>query len=103
MHVRNQRTGKLSDEQRTLEPVALTEEQRAVLEFAQRWYHRAGAREQAIRDELDMKPTQYAQVLNQLLDDADAMLEYPTLTRQLREQRERRLAQKVGRARLTVV
>ena len=52
---------------------ALTETQRAMLDFERRWWRQAGAKEQAIRDTFAMTPTRYYQSLNSLLDLPDAL------------------------------
>jgi hypothetical protein len=47
---------------------ALTEPQRAMLEFERQWWRQPGAKEQAIRDTFGVPPTRYYQNLNALLD-----------------------------------
>ena len=47
---------------------ALTEPQRAMLEFERQWWRQPGAKEQAIRDTFGITPTRYYQSLNALLD-----------------------------------
>jgi hypothetical protein len=47
---------------------ALTEPQRAMLEFERQWWRQPGAKEQAIRDTFGVTPTRYYQSLNALLD-----------------------------------
>lgn len=47
---------------------ALSEPQRALLDFERQWWRQAGAKEQAIRDTFGVTPTRYYQSLNALLD-----------------------------------
>jgi hypothetical protein len=48
--------------------LALTDSQRAILDFERQWWQQPGAKEQAIRDSFEMSPTRYYQALNALLD-----------------------------------
>jgi hypothetical protein len=52
---------------------ALTEPQRAMLEFERQWWQRGGAKEQAIRDTFGMTPIRYYQALNGVLGLPAAM------------------------------
>jgi hypothetical protein len=47
---------------------ALTEQQRAMLDFERQWWRQPGAKEQAIRDTFGLTPTRYYQALNGVLD-----------------------------------
>jgi hypothetical protein len=47
---------------------ALTEPQRAMLDFERKWWRQPGAKDQAIRDAFGVTPTRYYQDLNALLD-----------------------------------
>jgi hypothetical protein len=47
---------------------ALSDVQRAILDFERQWWRQPGAKEQAIRDTFSMSPTRYYQTLNALLD-----------------------------------
>jgi Protein of unknown function (DUF3263) len=64
--------------------------ERAVLDFERRRWKHAGAKEEAIRDELGLSPTAYFQILNALLDDPAALAYNPTLVGGLRRRREAR-------------
>nr|WP_246451353.1 DUF3263 domain-containing protein [Allostreptomyces psammosilenae] len=67
--------------------------ERAVLEFERGWWRRPGAKDQAIRERLELSPTRYYQLLNGLLDRPEALREYPVVVgrlRRLREERRRR-------------
>ncbi|WP_245797653.1 DUF3263 domain-containing protein [Mangrovactinospora gilvigrisea] len=67
----------------------LTETERKVLAMAARTFRTPGAREDAVRRELRMSPTRYAQVLNALLDRREALEAAPVLINRLRGRRER--------------
>jgi hypothetical protein len=63
---------------------------RAILDFERQWWKYAGAKEQAIRDLFDMSATRYYQVLNTLVDRADALAYDPMLVKRLRRLRSSR-------------
>jgi len=66
---------------------ALSDRDRAILEFERQWWKYAGAKEQAIRDLFDMSATRYYQVLNALLDHPAALEADPMLVKRLRRMR----------------
>lgn len=65
----------------------LSDRDREVLAFERQWWKYAGAKEQAIRDRFDMSAARYYQVLNVLIDQADALAADPLLVRRLRRLR----------------
>jgi hypothetical protein len=65
----------------------LTERERQILAFERQWWRRAGAKEQAIRDLFEFSSTRYYQLLNGLLDSADALAYDPVLVKRLRRLR----------------
>jgi len=69
---------------------ALTDRELAVLALERRHYRHQGAKEQAVRDELDLSATRYYQVLNTLLDDPAALAHDPVLVGRLRRLRDAR-------------
>ncbi|MDK1472466.1 DUF3263 domain-containing protein [Streptomyces sp. 549] len=75
-------------------PGALNARDRAVLAVERRGWPGPGAKERAIREQLDISPTRYYQLLNALLDDARALAHDPVTVNRLRRlrdaQRERR-------------
>ena len=78
----------------------LADRDRRILEFERAWWRFAGAKEQAVRDQFDMSPTRYYQVLNALID-SDAALDFDPLVvkrlRRLRSSRQRaRTARRLG-------
>jgi hypothetical protein len=70
--------------------MALTVRDRAILDFERDWWAEPGSKEAAIRERLHLSPTRYYQVLNDLLDSAEALGYDPLVVRRLRRQRDRR-------------
>jgi hypothetical protein len=64
--------------------MALTDTERALLDFAGRWYRFPGAQEQAMRDELGLSATSYWRKVNTLIDRPDALAYAPTTVARLR-------------------
>lgn len=62
----------------------------AVLDLARRHWHRQGARERAIREQLGMSPARYYQLLNALLDTPAALAHDPVTVNRLRRLRDAR-------------
>ncbi len=76
---------------------ALADRDRRILEFERAWWRFAGAKEQAVRDQFDMSPTRYYQVLNALID-SDAALDFdPLLVKRLRRLRSSRQRARTAR------
>ncbi|MFG2055470.1 DUF3263 domain-containing protein [Micromonospora sp. NPDC048930] len=71
-------------------PGELTERDRRILDFEQRWWKHAGAKEQAIRDTFGLSATRYYQLLNALLDHPAALAAEPVLIGRLRRLRSSR-------------
>ena len=75
------------DVARSIEPMstgsALSDRDRAILEFERQWWKYAGAKEQAIRELFEMSATRYYQVLNALLDNPAALEADPLLVKRL--------------------
>lgn len=69
---------------------SLTDRDRELLDFTARAPRAAGAKEEAIRNELGISPVGYYRRLNILLDYGPAMQEYPLLIKRLRRVRNRR-------------
>lgn len=65
----------------------LTDLERAILAFEKRHYLFRGAQEQAIRDELDISPTRYSQILLALADSPAALVAEPALVHRLQRRR----------------
>lgn len=75
----------------------LSEVELKILEFEQKWWKYAGAKESSIRELFDMTPSRYYEVLNSLIDRDDALAACPMLIKRLRRMREVRLAERQGR------
>jgi hypothetical protein len=76
---------------------ALTEKERAMLDFERQWWRYAGSKEQAVRDLFDMSATRYYQVLNALIDRAEAVEYDPMLVKRLRRMRSARQRARTAR------
>jgi hypothetical protein len=70
--------------------MALTDRDRAILDFERTWWTEAGPKDTAIRERFELSGTRYYQLLTELLDDADALAYDPLLVRRLRRARDRR-------------
>ncbi|WP_345751951.1 DUF3263 domain-containing protein [Microbacterium rhizophilus] len=68
----------------------LSDRDRALLDFEARWRVHGGAKEEAIRSELEMAPARYYQLLGRLIDSADALAADPLLVGRLRRLRDAR-------------
>jgi len=73
---------------------ALTDDQRAVLDFERREWTYAGAKEQAIRERFDCSAARHYQRVNALLDHPGALAYAPQLVRRLQRLREARVRQR---------
>lgn len=74
----------------SLGPMALTDRDRAILDFERSWWTEAGPKDTAIRERFELSGTRYYQLLTELLDDPAALEYDPLLIRRLRRVRERR-------------
>jgi len=68
----------------------LSQRDQEILGFERQWWKYAGAKEQAIRELFDMSATRYYQVLNALIDRAEALAHDPMLVKRLRRLRSAR-------------
>ncbi len=75
----------------------LSERDAAVLDFERGWWRYAGAKERAIREQLDLSATQYYQVLNRLIDDPAALQAEPMLVKRLQRLRDSRQRERSAR------
>lgn len=69
-----------------------------ILAFERRWWQHAGAKEEAIRRELGLRPADYYQALSRLLDDPAASDAEPALIDQLRRLRATRHRRRASRS-----
>ena len=70
--------------------MALSERDRAILDFERTWWTEPGPKDAAIRARFEMSSTRYYRLLNELLESADAMEYDPLVVRRLRRLRDRR-------------
>jgi hypothetical protein len=68
----------------------LSERDLRILAFEGRSWRHPGTKEQAIHDLLQLAPTRYYQILNELIDLPEALRFDPVLVKRLRRQRSRR-------------
>jgi hypothetical protein len=54
-----------------------------VLAFEHRWWRHRGAKEQAMKDELDLSATRYYQLLNAIIDKPAALVHDPVTVKRL--------------------
>jgi hypothetical protein len=70
--------------------MALTERDRAILDFERSWWSEPGPKELAIRERFELSATRYYALLKDLLEDPAAMDYDPLVVRRLRRHRDRR-------------
>jgi hypothetical protein len=71
--------------------VTLSRQAREILAMEAQWWRSPGAKAEAIIVQLGLTPTRYAQLLNRLLDDPEALAADPVTVNRLRRLREKRL------------
>lgn len=74
----------------------LTGRERDILAFEARWTRHAGAKEEAIRQELRLTPARYYQLLGRLIDTAAALEHDPLLVKRLRRIRDERVERRTA-------
>lgn len=70
--------------------MALTERDRAILDFERNWWSEPGPKELTIRERFDLSTTRYYEILGELLELPEAMDYDPLVVRRLRRLRDRR-------------
>jgi hypothetical protein len=70
--------------------MALSPRDQAILDFERSWWTETGPKEVAIRQRFDLSPARYYQVVNDLLDEPEALVYDPLVVRRLRRLRDRR-------------
>ena len=75
----------------------LDQRAREILDFEREWWRYAGAKEQAIQERFQLSPTRYYQLLNQVIDDEQAVRYDPMLVKRLRRLRASRQRQRAAR------
>ncbi|MGH9115543.1 MAG: DUF3263 domain-containing protein [Acidimicrobiales bacterium] len=79
--------------------VALTERDRAILEFEGSWWNEPGPKEAAIRSRFGLSASRYRQVLAALAESREAEELDPLVVRRLRRARDQRRRARYGAAR----
>jgi hypothetical protein len=69
---------------------ALTERDKAILDFERTWWNESGPKELLIRQKFELSATRYYQILNELLEAPEAYEYDPLVVRRLRRLRDRR-------------
>ncbi|HET6949571.1 MAG TPA: DUF3263 domain-containing protein [Acidimicrobiales bacterium] len=78
--------------------MALSDRDRAILDFERGWWLVPSAKGPAVRERLGLSPTAYYRALQRLLDDPDAVAHDPLVVHRLRRARRlRRQARVLGR------
>jgi hypothetical protein len=77
---------------------ALTDQDRAIIDFERTWWQGSGRKDAAVRERLGLSPSRYYAFLRQLLEKPEAMDYDPMVVRRLRRQRDRRRRARVGGA-----
>jgi Protein of unknown function (DUF3263) len=75
----------------------LDERTRRVLDFERTWWQQAGTKERRIREQLDLSPTRYHQLLLRAIELPEALAYDPMLVRRLRRLRDARRRTRVAR------
>jgi hypothetical protein len=79
--------------------MALSERERAILDFEREWWTQPGSKEESIRRRFSLSATRYYQLLGGLVDSDDADAYDPLVVRRLRRGRDqRRRARYEGRS-----
>ncbi len=70
--------------------MALTDRDKAILDFERSWWAEPGVKERAIRDRFELSATRYYQLVGELTASEEAMSYDPLLVRRLRRMRDTR-------------
>lgn len=71
--------------------------EREILDFEARWWQQRGNKEAEVVRRFEMSAIRYAQKLNQILDNPEALAYNPILVNRLRRLRSQRVAARVQR------
>ena len=74
----------------SLQPMGLSDREKAILDFERSWWTLPGSKGIAIRERFDLSATRYYEVLNRLLESPEALGYDPLVVRRLRRVRDRR-------------
>lgn len=70
--------------------MALTERDRAIIEFERTWWSEDASKESIIRERFELSTTRYYELLGDLIDSDEAYAFDPLVIRRLRRLRDRR-------------
>lgn len=70
--------------------MGLTEREKAILDFEQRWWTLPGPKEALIKEHLSVSATHYYHLLGRLVDTSEAVRYDPLVVYRLRRQRQHR-------------
>ncbi len=70
--------------------MALSDKEREILDFEGSWWKEGGPKEVRIREQLQVSPSRYYALLQELMESAEAMEHSPLVVRRMRRMRERR-------------
>lgn len=70
--------------------MALTDRDRAIIEFERTWWSEDSSKESIIRERFELSTTRYYELLGELIDSDDAYEFDPLVIRRLRRLRDRR-------------
>ncbi|MGI9608580.1 MAG: DUF3263 domain-containing protein [Acidimicrobiales bacterium] len=70
--------------------MALTDRDRAIIEFEQTWWSEDASKESIIRERFELSTTRYYELLAELIDSDEAYAFDPLVIRRLRRLRDRR-------------
>jgi hypothetical protein len=80
---------------RIVDLMALSDRERAILDFERGWWTRPGPKEAAIRAELGVSATRYYEILRSLVDRPEAFEYDPLTVSRVRRERDRRRRERV--------
>lgn len=70
--------------------MALSERDRAILDFERSWWAEPGPKSQTIRARFGLSSARYYQVLSRIVDSEEALVRDPLVVRRLRRSRDER-------------
>lgn len=74
----------------TLVRMALTERDKAILDFERSWWANPGSKADAVRERFELSSTRYYELLTEILRDPESLQHDPLLVRRLKRDRDRR-------------
>ncbi|HEX2575520.1 MAG TPA: DUF3263 domain-containing protein [Aquihabitans sp.] len=70
--------------------MALTERDKAILDFERSWWAEPGSKADAVRERFELSSTRYYELLAEILADPESLTHDPLLVRRLKRDRDRR-------------